>query len=1383
MASAKNVRSLLGIMVHLGSVGVFGSLTIATAVEAQNRPVADPTLGIESSIVFPVSPTIDVVEGGAIRNQNLFHSFSEFNIGEGRGVYFFSPSPDIQTIFSRVTGINRSDILGTLGTFGDSAPNVWLINPNGILFGPNASLDIGGSFLATTANAVQVNDLFFQASDLPGNPQILTIDDSAFFMNELSDASIINQSQATSYATGIPINGANTFLGLQVLEGRSIGFVGQDIGFDNSFTNAPNGNILLFSTNTIELENDANVVSGNVTVAAGQVSVQGGSWLLAQFIDIARLSNNLQISPGNFVLTNPDEIQGLPTASGGNVSIVARESIDVSGTTPDEQFSSLIGTDAIGLLSSGGNISIQTPNLTIQNGGQISSSYISVSERNVGGGRISVTADSAIINGESIGGGRSSRLYIGDSPLLSTNEISVSPSNGSMFIQANEFSLLDGGEIGSSGIRQLVEPMNDIQPIPDLIEIFSLNTLISGVSQAGDPSNITTAPSSLLERAVPLIITSQMINLQEGGQINGDVISILGNSLSVQDNSQINGDINLSITDSITVQDNARTGSLDNLNQDDSLSPIILIKDNALVGGAALRGSTITVRDDSLIFGKTEIRGDSVTVQDTAWIVGNLINISRNSDTTENSVVLRDQSILFAGEIGALNDGTIVFVGPDDGDAINIIADSLTISDDSLVIGNIITLSGNDIVLQNQVQVRADEPEFGDGGNIDISTNSLRVLDSAQLSASVAGTGEGGDINIVSEGFVEVIGDPLSPEPSSISATLGGPGTGGQISIDTGSLTVQNGSQITTRVNGGGSGGDIDISARDAVTVQGTSSNGRPSSISAETDLNGGEFGILRHIKLNQQSRDNVFLLLESTSPQFFIGEGVLYAIPGRADEILGEENLVPFEGIDEAQLSQELLFISVTNSLDLNQPSFGLRSVVDTTAESLLLPDGLFMIGQSFGTNFDESISGGQIIDSVEEMSRLETFRQFLISGFEDSKNELVSRLSTFPFDDEAIQAQINEIDNLRESFEAGAGEFYVVESTGNEFRIQDDTFTDTRFLNIQPGDLFLIFAVRDGGDININTSDLIIRDGAQITTNSLGAAQGNSAASNLTINAANLVLVENNSSISATASTGSGGNLSIQTSDLQLNSNSTLSAAARANAGGGRVTIDATGDVRLTDSDVRTDSEQAGGGGIEINARDIYLEGDSDIRTNVEVGDGDGGDINLSGRYVFAFDDSDILANARDGRGGDITLDVQGFFGENFTLDSLNADPATLDGNDRVDINATGSVNGVVTIPNVNFIENSLNDLTENIIAPDQLFAGSCIARVDDTQGSFVVTGNGGLPTRPGDTTLSSYPTSEVQAPPAAQTVWQPGDPIIEPTQAFPLPDGRLVLSRACN
>ncbi|MBW4662269.1 MAG: filamentous hemagglutinin N-terminal domain-containing protein [Drouetiella hepatica Uher 2000/2452] len=109
------------------------------------------------------------VMGGTIRGRNLFHSFTEFNVGERQQVRFANPN-GIENILTRVTGDSPSRIRGTLG-IEEGGANLFLLNPNGILFGRNARLDLRGSFVATTANSfVFPNDAEFSASNSQAPP-------------------------------------------------------------------------------------------------------------------------------------------------------------------------------------------------------------------------------------------------------------------------------------------------------------------------------------------------------------------------------------------------------------------------------------------------------------------------------------------------------------------------------------------------------------------------------------------------------------------------------------------------------------------------------------------------------------------------------------------------------------------------------------------------------------------------------------------------------------------------------------------------------------------------------------------------------------------------------------------------------------------------------------------------------------------------------------------------------------------------------------------------------------------------------------------------------------------------------------------------------------
>ncbi|TVQ65150.1 MAG: filamentous hemagglutinin N-terminal domain-containing protein, partial [Spirulina sp. DLM2.Bin59] len=137
----------------------------------------------ESSRVVPLGGGIDAIEGGAIRGMNLFHSFEAFNVEAGRGVFFQNPEA-IANILTRVTGGDPSRIFGTLGVLGDA--NLYLINPNGIIFGEQAQLDIRGSFFATTADSIPLGaDGLFSATQ-PALSNLIAVDPGALFLNQLA---------------------------------------------------------------------------------------------------------------------------------------------------------------------------------------------------------------------------------------------------------------------------------------------------------------------------------------------------------------------------------------------------------------------------------------------------------------------------------------------------------------------------------------------------------------------------------------------------------------------------------------------------------------------------------------------------------------------------------------------------------------------------------------------------------------------------------------------------------------------------------------------------------------------------------------------------------------------------------------------------------------------------------------------------------------------------------------------------------------------------------------------------------------------------------------------------------------------------------------------
>ncbi|MEG3880618.1 filamentous hemagglutinin N-terminal domain-containing protein [Microcoleus sp. herbarium7] len=366
-----------------GCVAILGTLSVGVSDRVNAQIVPDNTLGAEGSVVTPNlnlnGIPSDQIDGGAIRGANLFHSFTQFNINAGRGAYFTNPA-GIANILSRVTGANRSDILGRLGVLGGNA-NLFLINPNGIVFGPGASLDLQGSFAATTANAVEFGDRGIFSASAPESPQLLNVNPSAFLFNQIPPGSITNRSAV-----------------LQVPQGQNLILLGGNVNLDGGVLQAPSGRVELAGlaeSGRVGINQDSNNLSlifpdGGVRAdislsdrasieAGGDIQVQGRRVTLTEGSRIkavtqgAAKAGNITVNTGQLIVRDGAQVTASTSGrgQGGTVVVNAFESIELSGTSTNGQQSGLFAdTQSAG---DAGDIKVDTGQLTLSDRALITS--------------------------------------------------------------------------------------------------------------------------------------------------------------------------------------------------------------------------------------------------------------------------------------------------------------------------------------------------------------------------------------------------------------------------------------------------------------------------------------------------------------------------------------------------------------------------------------------------------------------------------------------------------------------------------------------------------------------------------------------------------------------------------------------------------------------------------------------------------------------------------------------------------------------------------------------------------------------------------------------------------------------------------------------------
>jgi filamentous hemagglutinin family protein len=782
----------------LGLLGLTSLLLIRAEVSLA-QVIPDGSLGSENSVVNATTlpNTLLLISGGAERSRQLFHSFQTFNVAPSQQV-LFSPSGNISNIFARVTGGNASTILGTLGVVGPA--NLFLLNPQGILFGPNAQLALGGSFVATTADGFLFGAQTFSAISPQAAP-MLTVTVPIGLGFGANPGAIVNRSTA---------NG----VGLGVTPFHTLGLLGGDVAIEGGRITVGSGRIELgsFKTDTvrlnpnpsgfalesaggggtIQLSNQAQVVNESVldnpnaalNLLGGLVKLEGQSNILtlnrSDFpgIDLAVDADQLRLVEGSHILSRASgsgpngelriNVKGLLEIDGGRFSTVLDHSSIVSSVEG---------------LGGGKPLSIQTGQLLLDNGGRVFTL--------------------------STGSGRSGPLEIQADAIVAQSPAPLLPVLRSGIVA---FSYGPGGS-------------NDIRVKSRTLRVeggASIEAVVLGDGQASN-IQVDVTDQIILRGQDPQFpdLESKISNGGFGRQ-DGGYIKLTTRNLLIDQGASI-----------ITVA--TKLGS--------SLDPLFLPKTSKDFEFTPVgKAGNIDITADSIIVqgaGKSDITGVSQIVSATL-----LESDAGNLDIKTGQLQIRDGGLVVSSSLVAVLRKT-----------------SLRSPQNERGNGGNVTVNAEDILVeginQNGLPSILGTQAFSSGkaGNTTINTQRLAVLSGGLVSSGISSSGNAGSLEInASKGILvqgrqfdqtSAIGTfaiPQSPavrEKLSISDNPFPTGRTGNLSITTPNLEIRDGGFVGGQHFGVGDAGNVDLRVSGSLLLR----NGGKINLSAQQG-NGGNLTI-----------------------------------------------------------------------------------------------------------------------------------------------------------------------------------------------------------------------------------------------------------------------------------------------------------------------------------------------------------------------------------------------------------------------------------------------------------------------------------------------------------------------------------------------------------
>jgi filamentous hemagglutinin family protein len=796
---------------------------------------SDGTLGTKINQLDRIYQII----GGTRKGNNLFHSFGLFAVGQGDTAKFFNETGlTTKNILGRVTGKEISRIFGTIQTENFGAANLFLINPAGWIFGPTASLNVGGAFHVSTANHINFPGAQFSSAttaDQLRNNAAFSFDPTSFgFLGP---------------SAPISIEGTPGMTLLRVPNSQTLSVVGGDVQISGATLAAPGGRIQIASVASegeVPLNGDSNVssfrqlgqirIKDNSLIGATDVAGNGGGIVLIRggqlTVDRSRILANRRTGDGGgdrlidlqardeIMLKNNTQILSETNVAekGGNINAKGG-SLKIQG--------SVIQSTTLNPNGEGGHISVDVRELDLRGGSRITSSNVA----GLRGGDVTVKAtDSITISGS------------GSVLLSEVSGLPISKGNGGRLKIESPSASLRLDDRGSIVTRNLSGNANAKGGDID-VKVRSLG--LSGGGEILSRATKGSGGSVKVTAADTITISGQGSGIRSGSTLLGSqtgVIDVEGRTLTLTGGAVIEsgtgvdpqgGNMKVKARDSLLISNGGRISS-QAASRDVGqvvVSAPTLIMDNGFIqastrgpGNAGeislnvrdltlTRGSRIANSSEDLATGK----GGDVTVRGYVGDSADTVTIAGGSGIFSNAEARgAGGSITIDARQVQLNDGTISASSTGTADAtagkITINAREAFQSDRGNVTtsarrahGGDIAITAGQVQLSNGTTISATSSGTKDAGNISIKATD-RFLSRNSTVTTEARQADGGNVVLTAGRLIHLANSKITTSVGS------GQGHGGNITIDP-QFVVLNHSQIRADAFGG-PGGRVDITAK-----------------------------------------------------------------------------------------------------------------------------------------------------------------------------------------------------------------------------------------------------------------------------------------------------------------------------------------------------------------------------------------------------------------------------------------------------------------------------------------------------------------------------------------------------------------------------------------